>query len=63
VAGIASAPGRAKKRRRRRKEGGGEEADRWGPVVSERKRKVKEEGGVGWRGEGLVGRWAAGPER
>jgi hypothetical protein len=42
---------------------GGEETDRWDPVVSERKRKEKGGGGVGWRGEWLVGRWAARPER
>jgi hypothetical protein len=55
--------GPAKQRRRRRKEGGGEEADQWDPVVSERKRKGKEGGGVGWRGEGMVCRWAVVPER
>jgi hypothetical protein len=57
------APGRAKQRRRRRKEGGGEEADWWGRSVSERKEKEKGRPGVGCRGEWLVGRWAAGPER
>jgi hypothetical protein len=34
-----------------------------GPSCQRKKRKEKEEGGVGWHGEWLVGRWAAGPER
>jgi hypothetical protein len=31
--------------------------------VSERERKENGGGGVGWRGEGLMGCWAAWPER
>jgi hypothetical protein len=63
AARIAAAPGRAEQRGGRRKEGGEGEADQWDPIVSERERKEKEGGGVGWRGEGLMGRWAAGPKR
>jgi hypothetical protein len=63
AARIAAAPGQAEQRGGRRKEGGEGEADQWDPIVSERERKEKEGGGVGWRGEGLMGRWAAGPKR
>jgi hypothetical protein len=47
--------------RRRRKERGRREADRWGPIVSERKTKEKRKEAV-WAGAGrrLMGRWAAG---
>jgi hypothetical protein len=63
AAGIAAAPGRVEQRGGRRKEGGEGETDQWDPAVSERERKENGGGGVGWRGEGLMGCWAAGPER
>jgi hypothetical protein len=55
--------GPARQRRRRREEGGGERLTGGAQLSSKGKEKKKKGGGVGWRGEGMVCRWAAGPER
>jgi hypothetical protein len=61
AARIAAAPGRLGSGVKKKKRKGRGEADRWGPLVSERKTKEKEKGRCGLaRGEG---RWATGPER
>jgi hypothetical protein len=52
TARIAAAPGRLGSEVKKKKKGKGRgEADRWGPLVSEKKTKEKERSGVGWRGE------------
>jgi hypothetical protein len=51
AARIAAAPGRLGSEVKKKKGKGRGEADRWGPLVSEKKTKEKERSGAGWRGE------------
>jgi hypothetical protein len=63
AAGIAAAPGRRSRGEEEERKGEGRRLT-GGAVLSARGKKKKKGGwGVGCRGEWLVGRWAAGPER
>jgi hypothetical protein len=63
AARIAAAPGRLSSGERKKKGKGRGEADRRGPVISVcgKKKKMKKE--TGRCGRGLMGRWAARPDR